>query len=39
MKLLSKLMAAVAVLVAGSASMGCVMFLSDEPQTLESMID
>lgn len=39
MKLLSKLMAAVAVLVAGSASIGCVMFVVDEPQALESMID
>lgn len=39
MKLLSKVMAAVAMLVVGSASMGCIMFLVDEPQALNSMID
>ncbi len=39
MKLLSKVMAAVAMLVVGSASMGCVMFLCDEPQALNSIMD
>lgn len=39
MKLLSKVMAAVAMLVVGSASMGCMWLLTDEPQALESMID
>lgn len=39
MKLLSKVMAAVAMLVVGSASMGCVVLLCDEPQALNSMID
>ncbi len=39
MKLLTKVMATVAMLVVGSASMGCVLLLSDEPQALESMMD
>ncbi len=39
MKLITKVMAAVAMMVVGSASMGCVMLLIDEPQALDSMID
>lgn len=39
MKIITKVMAAVAMMVVGSASMGCVMFISDEPQALESMMD
>ena len=39
MKTLTKVMAAVAVLVAGSASMGCVFFAADEPKALKNMID
>ena len=39
MKTLTKVMAAVAVLVAGTASMGCVIFLADEPKALKNMID
>lgn len=39
MKLLSKVMAAVAMLVVGSASMGCIMFFADEPQALKELID
>lgn len=39
MKKLVKLFAAVAMIVAGSASMGCVLFLMDEPKALDSMVD
>ncbi len=39
MKTLTKVMAAVAVLVAGTASMGCVILLADEPKALKNMID
>ncbi len=39
MKLLSKAMAAVAMLVVGSASMGCVLFWADEPKAFGSLID
>ncbi len=39
MKILTRLIAMVAMLIVGSANMGCVMFLTDEPQPLESLID
>ncbi len=39
MKLLTKVMATVAMLVVGSASMGCILSVADEPQALESMMD
>jgi len=39
MKTLTKVMAAVAMMVVGSASMGCVILLMDEPKALDSMID
>lgn len=39
MKLLTKVMAAVAMFVVGSASMGCILYFCDEPQALDSMID
>lgn len=39
MKSLTKVFAAIAMLVAGSASMGCILFFTDEPQALDSMID
>ena len=39
MKTLTKVMATVAMLVVGSASMGCVIYFCDEPQALESMMD
>lgn len=39
MKLITKAMACLAMLVVGSASMGCVIFICDEPQALETMMD
>lgn len=39
MKTLTKIMAAVAMLVVGSANMGCILFVADEPKALKSMID
>ena len=39
MKTLTKVLAAVAMLVAGTASMGCFLFAADEPQALKNMID
>ena len=39
MNKLTKILAAVAMLVAGSASMGCILIIADEPQALKSMID
>jgi cyclic lactone autoinducer peptide len=38
-KKLSGLLAAVALLVSGAASMGCVFILADEPTAPKSMID
>lgn len=39
MKTITKVMAAVAMMVVGSASMGCVLFLADEPNALNCMVD
>lgn len=39
MKIVTKVMAAIAMLAVGSASMGCVQFLLDEPTALDNMID
>ena len=39
MKLVAKTLAFVALLATGAASMGCVIFFSDEPNALECMKD
>ncbi len=39
MKVLTKVLAAVAMLVSASATMGCVLVWSDEPKALKNMID
>ena len=39
MKTLTKVLVAVAMLAAGSASLGCFLFVADEPEALKSMID
>lgn len=39
MKILTRLIAMIAMLVVGSANMGCVVLLCEEPQSLESLMD
>ena len=38
-KKLAGVVAAVAMMLTGAASMGCIFFLSDEPRSLSSLID
>jgi len=38
-KVIAKVLVAAGLLVAGTASMGCVIFLSDEPKAPKSLID
>lgn len=39
MKRIAGIIASLAMLVAGSASLGCVIFLADEPEALDFMKD
>lgn len=39
MKILTRLIAMIAMLVVGSANMGCVVLLCEEPQSLKSLMD
>lgn len=39
MKKLASVFAGIAMLMTGAASLGCVLFLIDEPQALKTLID